>query len=75
MELQQLGWPVLGVQLPEGWSLREDEYFVYLCRNGQVCAIFSSAVATPAVLAAAIAKEECDNDRREGVSSAHPRPC
>jgi hypothetical protein len=67
------GWPVVGVQLPEGWSLREDEHLVYLYRHGQVCAVFSSAAATPTVLAATIAREEEEtHGRREGVSSAHP---
>ena len=45
-----------------GYSLREDEDFLYLCLNGKVCATFSTHGATiPAI-------EACIEKRGEVVS-------
>jgi hypothetical protein len=50
------GWEVRdhAVQLPPGYTLREDDHLVYLCRDGHVVVVLSALIATPDLLQAVV---------------------
>jgi hypothetical protein len=50
------GWEVRdhAVQLPPGYTLREDDHLVYLCKNSHVVIVLSALIVTPELLQAVV---------------------
>ena len=50
------GWEVRdhAVHLPTGYTLREDDHLVYVCRQDRVVVVLSARVATPDLLQAVV---------------------